>query len=335
MASDLTISAIMPAYNAARFLPRVLPPLVRMAKAGEIAEVLVVDDQSSDDTANLAAEMGAKVVETLANGGPGVARNLAAKTAVGDVLWFVDSDVIAWPGGPEHIKVAFADDNVGAVFGSYDEAPEGHWFSRYKNLLHRFHHQRAQETSAFWAGCGAVRAKTFAEMGGFDVTTYRVPSIEDIELGYRIRAAGMLIRVVPELQGKHLKIWSMRNAIFTDIYRRALPWSRLLIAREGLSDELNIGSGERARAVIALVFWLSLVAALSGFGGWLWAVLFAGAALIGNWRLTRYFYLHGGVGFALAAMAYHQLYYLYSTASYGWCLFEYHVLGKRNRLHVP
>ncbi len=86
MASDLTISAIMPAYNAARFLPRVLPPLVRMAKAGVIAEVLVVDDQSSDDTANLAAEMGAKVVETLANGGPGVARNLAAKTAVGDVL---------------------------------------------------------------------------------------------------------------------------------------------------------------------------------------------------------------------------------------------------------
>ena len=48
--SDLSISVIMPAYNAAHLMPRVLPPLIEMLAAGEIDELLVVDDQSTDDT---------------------------------------------------------------------------------------------------------------------------------------------------------------------------------------------------------------------------------------------------------------------------------------------
>jgi glycosyltransferase involved in cell wall biosynthesis len=329
------ISVIMPAYNAAHLLPRVLPPLLKMLADGEVAELLVVDDQSTDNTADLAREMGAKVMITPANGGPGVARNLAAKEAIGDVLWFVDSDVIAMPGGPKLIARIFEDPQVGAAFGSYDNAPEGHWFSRYKNLLHRFHHQQAREASTFWAGCGAIRASTFAEVNGFDVETYRVPSIEDIELGYRITGLGQKIIVEPEWQGKHLKIWSIRNAIFTDIFRRALPWSRLMIAREGLTNELNAGTAERVRALIAGFFWLALLGALTGITSWAVWVAVALLALMANWRLATFFRENGGVLFAAGAMAYHQLYYVYSAAAYVWCLFEYHVLGKKDRLHVP
>lgn len=330
-----TISVIMPAYNAAHLLPRVLPPLLKMLADGEVAEVLVVDDQSTDNTAELAREMGASVMVTPQNGGPGVARNLAAKQAVGDVLWFVDSDVIAAPGGPALITRIFADPSVGAAFGSYDNAPEGSWFSRYKNLLHRFHHQQAREASTFWAGCGAVRASTFAEVQGFDVETYRVPSIEDIELGYRITGLGQKIVVEPDWQGKHLKRWSMRNAIFTDIFRRALPWSRLMIAREGLTNELNAGTAERLRALIAGLFWLSLLGAILGVTSWMVWLGVAALAVIANWRLATFFNANGGLLFAAGAMAYHQLYYVYSAASYVWCLFEYHILGKKDRLHVP
>lgn len=330
-----SISIIMPAYNAAHLLPRVLPPVLKMLEDGEVSEVLVVDDRSTDNTAELAQDMGARVMITPANGGPGVARNLAAKQAVGDILWFVDSDVIAWPGGAEQIRTAFANPEVGAAFGSYDNAPEGPWFSRYKNLLHRFHHQKARDASTFWAGCGAVRASTFAEVGGFDTETYRVPSIEDIELGYRITSAGKRILVLPEWQGKHLKIWSMRNAIFTDIFRRALPWSRLMISREGLTDELNAGVEERLRAVIAGLFWLTLFSALFGLSGWALWLAVALLALLANWKLARFFHANGGALFAAGAMVYHQIYYVYSGASYAWCLFEYHILGRKNRLHVP
>jgi hypothetical protein len=44
---------------------------------------------------------------------------------------------------------------------------------------------------------------------------------------------------------------------------------------------------------------------------------------------------NGGFGFAILTFLYHQVYYVYSAAAFAWCLFEYHVLGVKNRLHVP
>lgn len=336
MTAKVIISAIMPAYRAELLLPRVLTPLLAMRDRGELLEVIVVDDCSPDHTAEVARGMGATVITTPHNGGPGVARNLAAAEAKGAVLWFVDSDVIADPRGANRVQAAFADPGVAAVFGSYDETPPGGWFSRYKNLMHRYYHQTARRTAkTFWAGCGAVRADMFARVGGFDVDTYRVPSIEDIELGYRIHAAGGVICLDPDLLGKHLKVWTIRNAIFTDIFRRALPWSRLMIAREGLGDDLNTSRGERMRAVLAGVLMLSLpVAVLIPCLWGLPLALFALAVLV-NLRLYRFFLRHLGPLRATAAMLYHQIYYVYSAGAFAWCLFEYHVLKVRNRLHVP
>ena len=336
MTAKVTISAIMPAFRAEALLPRVLTPLLAMRDRGELREVIVVDDCSPDRTAEVARGMGATVITTPQNGGPGMARNLAAAGAKGSVLWFVDSDVIADPRGAARVQAAFADPGVTAVFGSYDETPPGGWFSRYKNLMHRYYHQTARRTAkTFWAGCGAVRADMFARVGGFDVDTYRVPSIEDIELGYRIHTAGGVICVDPELLGKHLKVWTIRNAIFTDIFRRALPWSRLMIAREGLGDDLNTSRAERMRAVLAGVLILSLpVTALMPC---LWGLPLAllVLAVLANLRLYKFFLHHLGALRATAAMLYHQIYYVYSAGAFAWCLFEYHILGVRNRLHVP
>lgn len=337
MGRDLSISVVVPAYKAAHLLPRVLEPLLAMQKAGEVAEVLVVDDQSPDETAAVAAKLGAKVLVTPKNGGPGVARNLASEHAVGDILWFVDSDVIVWPDSAEHIHAAFGDPEVDAVFGSYDNEPDGqYWFSRYKNLLHRYHHQKARrDASTFWAGCGAVRAKAFREIGGFDVDTYAVPSIEDIELGYRIRSNGGRIVVDPDLQSKHLKVWTVKNAIFTDIFRRALPWSRLMISREGLANDLNTRFSERLRALVAGLFLLSLLLLVVMPGVWPATLGLALVAILANLDFVKFLYRNGGLWFAGASIFYHQLYYVYSTFAYIWCLFEFHVLGRKDRLHVP
>ena len=332
-----TISVIMPAYKAAALLPRVLAPLIAMRDAGEIDEVIVVDDVSPDDTAAVARQLGADVLVMPANGGPGAARNLAATVARGDILWLVDSDVIAWPGGGNLIRQAFAEPGVAAVFGSYDTTPAGTpWFSRYKNLTHRFYHQHAnREATTFWAGCGAISAEMYRRVGGFDVETYKVPSIEDIELGYRIKHAGGRILVVPELQGKHLKVWTIRNAIHTDLFRRALPWSRLMISREGVADDLNTSRLERVKAVVAGLFLLSLLALPVAPGIWPATLVLMLAALALNAAFAKFLVQNGGVGFAAASLLYHQVYYVYSAGAFAWCLFEYHVLGVKDRLHVP
>lgn len=337
MTGAVSISVVVPAFRAAHLLPRVLAPLMAMHRRGEVEEVIVVDDVSPDETATIASDLGARVIVMDKNGGPGAARNRAAEEAKGDILWFVDSDVIAWEDGAEKVRAAFADPEVAAVFGSYDSTPDGqHWFSRYKNLMHRFYHQRAErDAHTFWAGCGAVRKDVFRQIGGFDIETYRVPSIEDIELGYRIRRTGGRIVVDPTLLGKHLKVWTTKNAIHTDIFRRALPWSRLMISREGVHNDLNTSHGEKAKALIAGMLILSLLAL--PFMPGLWPVTFSllALALIANAAFVRFMFSNGGLGFAILTFLYHQVYYVYSAAAFAWCLFEYHVLGVKNRLHVP
>jgi hypothetical protein len=175
----------------------------------------------------------------------------------------------------------------------------------------------------------------FRRIGGFDVETYRVPSIEDIELGYRIRRAGSRIVLDPTLLGKHLKVWTPKGALHTDIFRRALPWSRLMIAREGVANDLNTSQAERLKAVLAGLLILSVLALPFALGLWWLPVALAAAALALNWRLFAFLRGNGGVWFAVRALAWHQFYYVYSAAAFVWCLFEFHVLGRKNRLHVP
>jgi len=82
-----------------------------------------------------------------------------------------------------------------------------------------------------------------------DVERYTRPSIEDIELGYRLREAGGKIRLIPQLQCTHLKVWHFFNLIHTEIFCRAIPWSRLMLSRTEIIDDLNISLGERARGI--------------------------------------------------------------------------------------
>ena len=329
-AAPPAISVVMPAYNAAQHMPVVLAPLLAMLRAGEIAELLVVDDRSTDATAAMAAGLGARVLTMPRNGGPGAARNFAAQQARGDVLWLVDSDVVAHPGGPALIAAAMADPAVVAVFGSYDDAPAGQdWMSQYKNLMHRYYHQRARrEATTFWAGCGALRKAAFLAVGGFDVKTYTRPSIEDIELGYRLRAAGGRILLLPDLQGKHLKVWTLRNALHTDIFCRALPWSRLMIGREGLTDDLNTSRAERARAGLAGLLVLSLLILPVAPGLWGLAALMLALVALANWPLLRFLDRAAGPWVALRGGLYHQIYYVYSATVFVWCLFEARILRR-------
>jgi len=145
----------------------------------------------------------------------------------------------------------------------YDATPEARsWISLYKNLAHHFVHQRSSgDASSFWAGCGAIRTQCFRDLGGFD-ESYRRPSIEDVELGYRLRERGHRIRLLPDAQVTHLKEWSLTSWLRADLADRAVPWARLLRQGRSLPRDLNFTTANRAASLLVALGCASLTTAL-------------------------------------------------------------------------
>jgi len=281
-------------------------------------ECIVVDDNSSDDSAALAEAAGAVVLRTLGARGPAAARNLGAAHASGDLLVFVDSDVCVRADTMARIRRRFElYPRLDALFGSYDDEPASAGFvSQYKNLLHHFVHQQGREEAAtFWAGCGAIRREVFLEAGGFD-ESYTRPCIEDIELGYRLRQLGRRIVLDPGLQVKHLKHYQLSSLLRSDIFDRALPWTLLILGSGSLPNDLNLRLAQRASAALVLAaVVLAPACAAAGL-----PLAWAGLPLLGTILLNRRFFhflaRKRGWGFAAAAAPLQWAYYLYSTLAF-------------------
>lgn len=315
---SVRISAIVPAYQAAADLPACLAALNGSTVAP--LEIIVVDDGSTDGTADAAKQAQATYVR-VEDGprGPAAARNRGARAASGDVLLFIDADVAVHPDTLARVVACFDGyPDVAAVFGSYDDRPtHGGIVSRYRNLLHHYVHQHGgREAATFWAGCGAVRRGTFLEAGGFD-ERYRHASIEDIELGARLRDAGHRIRLCPEVLARHMKRWTLGGVVRTDIFHRAIPWSRLILSQGRIPSDLNTSLSSRLSAIAAWLTVVTLVAAIVS-PAFVWAALI-GVLVIGilNAPLYAFFIRQGGLRFPIAAIALHGLYLLYSSAVFG------------------
>jgi GT2 family glycosyltransferase len=238
----LTYSAIMPATDRPPTMQRCVDAI--RAAADPPDEVIVIDSP--------------------AGMGPAAARNAGATRARGSILVFIDSDVLVHPDVFTRIRAAFeAEPELAAIFGSYDDIPSIHGaVSTFRNMLHHYVHQGSGGVATtFWAGLGAVRREAFVEVDGFDDWRFRSPSVEDIELGLRLAAAGGLIKLDPDIQGTHLKRWGVRSMMLTDLLYRGMPWTALMLDRGPKAARLNLRG---SHGVAAVAFTLGLGAALTG-----------------------------------------------------------------------
>ena len=308
----MNLSVVIPVHNGGENLRLCLEALAQSTRLAD--EIIVVDDASTDGSANLAHRFGASVIRLPGPPrGAAMPRNRGAAIASGTVLVFLDADVSVHPDTLAVLEETLSQhDDVAGLFGSYDDHPLAQGLAtQYKNLLHHYVHQHGRrEASTFWTGCGAIRREIFETIGGFD-ESFRV--IEDIELGTRLRRAGYRIWLCPDVQVTHLKRWTLGSLLRSDIFDRAIPWSRLVVQNAHLPAVLNLDFRSRwsALAVWAALFFVALA--------WWWPWGAVGTLLclvvVGwlNADLYRFFWRQGGVLFGLAAAGLHVFYLLYSS----------------------
>lgn len=312
----LSVAIIVPVYNGGERFRASLESIKQTVPQPD--EIIVIGDGDTDGSSQYAEEAGVTLYRFPQPGGPGRARNLGASKAKSDLLFFIDADVTVPENVVERVRDIFAQDrDMAAMIGSYDDQPgESNFLSQYRNLLHHYVHQHGrEEASTFWGACGAIRREVFLAMGGFD-ETYRKPSIEDIELGYRLTRAGHRIRLCKSIQVKHWKRWTIASMLQADFFQRAVPWTQLIHRHRGFVNDLNIGVS--GRVSVMLIF--GLIGALL-LAPWQPMGVVA-AATMGlilftlNVRLYRFFLAKRGVRFAAQTVPWHWLYFLYSGVAF-------------------
>lgn len=319
-----SISLIIPVYQADDNLKKCVKRVEQCSPPpGEI--ILVVDGDTGQVLPNIES-VEVKIIRLPETGGPGKARNAGAKEASGDILLFIDADVIVPIDICNRFTTAFTSElKPDAVFGSYDDTPpETDTISQYKNLLHHFTHQHSRSDAfTFWTGCGAILKNRFNELGGFSID-YLQPSIEDIELGYRLKATDGTILLDKTIQVTHLKKWSLGNLVRTDLFLRAIPWSKLILRQGTMNNDMNISKASRMSVVVSWLLLFSLLFMFNNPSFLVLATFFFFIFLFLNNEIFSFFIQKRGALFATKIIPLHILYYLISGLAYG-CVFIGHL----------
>jgi len=316
---DLRFSICIPVRNDPGNLKRCLAGFRNQDLSD--CEILVCDDGSTPTLST--ADLNETGVEFRlihqAGQGPSVARNHLARVARGTFLFFVDADTIPHSQMLERARNIIAEQpQIGAFYGSYDDEPDHRTLvSSYKNLLHHYTHQHSasggEEVTTFWCGCGVIRRELFLQYGGLS-EFYDRPSIEDIELGVRLNANGIRIRIFPQLQVKHLKKWTLMSWVHTDLFRRGIPWVRLMRATSDWTSQLNFSWSQRA-ASFAAVMLVACIPFMANpafvFAGFLAFAVF----LVLNLRFINLVRRKRGLSASIAVVPLHILYALICVTS--------------------
>ncbi|MEO8099606.1 MAG: glycosyltransferase family 2 protein [Acidobacteriota bacterium] len=314
----MKISVVIPARNAAEHLDHLFRALLPQLLPGD--ECFLVDDASTDDTGQVAKRHGIQVLALEIRGGPAAARNMGVRHASGELVVFLDADVVPHEGLLQQMRIQMREaPYLAALIGSYDANPYAQsTVSRFRNLLHCYtHHNGSQDASTFWAGCGAILRVEFQQAGGFDALQFPEPSIEDIELGVRLKRNGKRIRLDPSLQVQHRKAWSLANMLRTDVMQRAIPWTRLILGAGDMPLDLNLKASQRISGVAtAGALLLVILVPLAPIYASLGAAALLGIVITLNAKFYKFLASCGGWWFALRSIPLHLLYFLSSVLGY-------------------
>lgn len=241
-----TLSVVMPAFNERKTIHEALERVLEAPI--DSLEIIVVDDGSTDGTADLLAAQPWAVIAHQANAGPAAARNVGWRRATAPVVAFLDDDCAPEPSWPLGLLGAFADETVvgagGRISGTQDRALDA-----YVEVERLVDHGRDVPGGVDYlvTANAAFRVEALAAVGGFDEAFPGAAGGEDVDLSWRLRrTGGRLVRSPASVRHDHRS--TVREILRTHaVHGRGRP---LLEARH---PGATIGAS--ARRALAPVAW--------------------------------------------------------------------------------
>jgi glycosyltransferase involved in cell wall biosynthesis len=210
------------------------------------------------------------LIKLAKNRGAAFARNRGAEQASGDILFFLDSDVIVANNALSEILKMFHDYPAAqAVQGRYvQESMPKNIITQYKDYFNNYKDQweESEHVNIISTFCFAIKRKTFFEVGGFDPKISGA-TVEDNDLGYKLFESGNLVVLDKNLTATHLKRYSLKSLL-----KRAYVVSfnmvkfflrvRFTKRRRNLPKDflfIPVSSGKKANPSLAMSFVMSFV----------------------------------------------------------------------------
>lgn len=260
----MKISVIVPIHNAAATLEKCLTALLQYLP--DNCEIIVVDDHSLDQSFNIAGKFPVRLIRLDKNAGAGNARNIGAEKSTGELLVFVDSDVIINDSTFSLILGSFKKDpELDAIIGYFSiDNPYNNFFSQYKNLYMNFVFLRMPDYVDFlFSSLYAVRRRSYL---GFAKIKLKA---DDTELGQRCREKGERILFHRGLKVIHLKKYSFLSFIRNDFI---IPrdWAIIFLRHKGFWQVISQKRFAHARLNQIIGICISPLVILFFWGGSIW-----------------------------------------------------------------
>jgi len=270
-----SLSVVIPAYNEEEYLPLCLESIKKQDYAAEY-EVIVVDNASTDNTAKIALDWGAKVVYESKRS-PACARQKGVEAATGEIIAFIDADTQAPACWLSTIVSRFVlEPETVVVSGPYAYCDAGRIakIASYSNfisiIIDQLFRKVLNKGSAIWGSNFAVRRSALLEVGGFD-TSIRFYG-EEYELSLRLKKAGrgsIIPRLFVLTSARRLK----RIGVVTQYWNWIVDYFSVLFWYEPIPEKLEDWPAKAWETVVASFSWQQVKASLlyvALFFGLLW-----------------------------------------------------------------
>lgn len=223
-------SVIVPAYQEATHIGSCVSALAAQSVPRSTYEIIVVDDDSTDGTAEIAQQQGADTVVRVPHGGVAAARNAGIHQAKGKIVLFTDADCTPCAEWIARMVAPFAQPGIVGVKGTY-RTKQRALMARLVQLEFEIRYERMaalSEIDFIDTYAAAYRREILVREGGFD-TEYPVPSAEDVDLSFRLAQKGYRMLFVPEAW-----VWHIHPSTLGSYLKRKMRfgyWRALLYLR--------------------------------------------------------------------------------------------------------